>query len=409
MAVVKGEVYWNPDWLKYLSAVPGYKRSDFMIIAKKPNYKDGFTKQLTRLNTAQTKWQEKNGADKLRPIDITLEYHFRKRTADQNSLLWSLLTVMATVQNAGQKDKTAVTKEQLYRDYMNQYAETREMVIPADLRPFIDFTVLKERKREDGNIQMVVQKTSSYMNTIELAKLVDTIFNDLAYLDIGAAEAIDMKEFFVKWKQHLNDNKIVIRDEFMSVEDYMAVQPICEVSGNLVEEGLMPHHIKTRGAGGSDYASNLIRLDKKHHDEFHDKGAETFAKKYTQVSYKIMTALRRDYDYPEESVDEPEINIKTVDEPVSESKITIPEKPVVEEDDPVMYLYLHTNNNTCIIGCYELSQGDEKLKRICKAEEESTVGSYLRSMVEKDLISEDYVDQVMITAGHEPIYGLGLF
>jgi hypothetical protein len=41
-----------------------------------------------------------------------------------------------------------------------------------------------------------------------------------------------------------------------------------------------PHHIVTRGSGGTDNPDNLINLCLKHHDEVHTKGTETFAEEY---------------------------------------------------------------------------------------------------------------------------------
>jgi hypothetical protein len=38
-----------------------------------------------------------------------------------------------------------------------------------------------------------------------------------------------------------------------------------------------PHHIITRGSGGSDDPVNLIGLCRPHHDEVHTQGTVTFA------------------------------------------------------------------------------------------------------------------------------------
>lgn len=59
----------------------------------------------------------------------------------------------------------------------------------------------------------------------------------------------------------------------------MAAQlPRCEVCRLLAMRH--PHHIVTRGAGGSDDPVNLIWLCAKHHDEVHTKGSETFAQEH---------------------------------------------------------------------------------------------------------------------------------
>jgi len=50
----------------------------------------------------------------------------------------------------------------------------------------------------------------------------------------------------------------------------------CVVCGKLAEG----HHIRTRGAGGSDDESNILWLCRRHHVEIHTIGKYTFAKKY---------------------------------------------------------------------------------------------------------------------------------
>lgn len=51
----------------------------------------------------------------------------------------------------------------------------------------------------------------------------------------------------------------------------------CTVCGTYPSD---PHHIKTRGSGGGDTASNLLALCRVHHVEIHKIGSRTFMKKY---------------------------------------------------------------------------------------------------------------------------------
>ena len=44
-----------------------------------------------------------------------------------------------------------------------------------------------------------------------------------------------------------------------------------------------PHHIKTKGSGGSDSLTNLMPLCRLHHSEIHTMGLTSFAKKYINV------------------------------------------------------------------------------------------------------------------------------
>lgn len=67
------------------------------------------------------------------------------------------------------------------------------------------------------------------------------------------------------------DNRII---------DYIELQRYCEVSGKVVSSNIEPHHIKSRGAGGTNDFSNLIRLTPELHREIHTIGARKFAVKY---------------------------------------------------------------------------------------------------------------------------------
>ena len=63
--------------------------------------------------------------------------------------------------------------------------------------------------------------------------------------------------------KELTTGRIVDEEVYESVR-----QSQCEVCGALCENG--PHHIKSRGAGGSDVEENLIQLCMKCHRKAHD-------------------------------------------------------------------------------------------------------------------------------------------
>ena len=70
----------------------------------------------------------------------------------------------------------------------------------------------------------------------------------------------------------------------------------CAVRDHTCEGEIAPHHVKTKGSGGSDYAT--IPLCAKHHAEIHAIGKDTFATKYC-ISYeaeifdRIVDYIRR--------------------------------------------------------------------------------------------------------------------
>ena len=79
-----------------------------------------------------------------------------------------------------------------------------------------------------------------------------------------------------------------------SYRDYWIAHPFCEVCGNYADP---PHHLRTRGAGGSDEAGNLLSLCTAHHTEVGTIGVISFANKYEKFREKILTAL--DIEFPE--------------------------------------------------------------------------------------------------------------
>ncbi|HEC61699.1 MAG TPA: DUF968 domain-containing protein [bacterium] len=52
-----------------------------------------------------------------------------------------------------------------------------------------------------------------------------------------------------------------------------------------------PHHIVSRGAGGSDDKENLLAFCSSHHTEIHNIGIQTFANKYPEVKERIVAAI----------------------------------------------------------------------------------------------------------------------
>lgn len=57
----------------------------------------------------------------------------------------------------------------------------------------------------------------------------------------------------------------------------------CLVCGAHTEGGNDLHHVKTRGAGGTDHPWNLMPLCNGHHRELHNSGFLTFTRKFPTV------------------------------------------------------------------------------------------------------------------------------
>ena len=70
------------------------------------------------------------------------------------------------------------------------------------------------------------------------------------------------------------------------IKDYMKQHPFCEACGEKAQG--LPHHIKTRGSGGTDSPDNLLRLCHHcHFDIVHSKGHRKLIELYPHVADKI--------------------------------------------------------------------------------------------------------------------------
>ena len=66
------------------------------------------------------------------------------------------------------------------------------------------------------------------------------------------------------------------------VAEFAARHPGCSLINCSGSGEIDTHHITKRSAGGSDDASNLIRLHRREHEEFHQIGREAFADRYSR-------------------------------------------------------------------------------------------------------------------------------
>ena len=75
------------------------------------------------------------------------------------------------------------------------------------------------------------------------------------------------------------------------IKDYRKLYQWCEVCGTY---GVHVHHIKTRGAGGTDEVLNLISLCPEHHTEVHTIGSKSFAEKYDLIQ-RFKHVIKKEY------------------------------------------------------------------------------------------------------------------
>jgi len=70
---------------------------------------------------------------------------------------------------------------------------------------------------------------------------------------------------------------------------YRDAHPECEVCSRPTMN--WPHHIRTRKAGGTDAASNLLALCGEHHGMIHSMGVRTCSRAWVCLQSKILAAI----------------------------------------------------------------------------------------------------------------------
>ena len=286
---------WDPQ----LRSLYKYPASFLMM---KP--KEMYVKDMKAFFQKLTKWQKKE--IRMRDLDITIEYHYRKRTFDQNALMWSLYAIEAHEFNNGLGDGVQdhmITPERIYSDDLMSFGPTITVTVSRDEYEMLTRTYQTKTadEQEDGQIRAVCIITSSYWNTKQMSEWIEMIFNRIAFAGVTLDKSADIKKYWVQWREHVNEEKIAIDDTPMTVEDYKTLHPICAATGTFIGHGGGSlAHIKAVGMGGPRsnmiFPSNSMHLTDTAHAEFDNgKGRDVFLKNYKHMKYKIETALRREY------------------------------------------------------------------------------------------------------------------
>ena len=283
-----------------------------LVLEPEEIYRKNIGEEIKRIKEYQLAKGER------RKLKITLEYHFKKRTLDQNSLYWGLLSIQANEMNGGMKGKDMVTPEQLHKAYLLEYGEREEIRTSRKnlgrwkSDKYIEFILINGKKltyedfiREypdilpEQTITLQVIRGTSEMTTKEMAGVIDTVFNDLSISGVAVTNPGDLHNYWVTWREHLNDEKIILHDEVMTRKQYKDANPICEGCG--INPGEELAHIQAVGMGGKEeseknYASNWLHLCNDCHREiWHRHGVKEFLRIFKHLTYKVTTATKRDY------------------------------------------------------------------------------------------------------------------
>ena len=289
---------WCKQWQKDYNIPEGH-------ILLKVN-KDSLPSLYKHFKTLQKKQDERQV---LIDLDTELDIKYKKRTNDQNALMWSLYTIEANEHNAGQsghKDQI-VTPEELYQADLEQYAPRYKFAVvneKIDMAKLIISSgkgrIISEKPCEGGKI-IEVLVSSSFFNTKEMGEWVDRIFNRLAYNGLDLSNSQSIKSYWQQWRDYLNTSKLDPYERFSSVIEYKANVKMCEACGKYIgDDGGSIAHIKARGMGGNsedskEHSGNWLHLCDPCHAMFDNgNGRDVFIKKYPHLRYKIEKALSKE-------------------------------------------------------------------------------------------------------------------
>lgn len=308
-------------------------KDGFLLLKVEPRYLKALVEKLKKFDEFQekkiSKLLEKNPnadiEDAFRIIEWKYEYHYKKRTLDQNRLMWSLYEIEAYILNAGMEGHPdeMITAEYLYHTDLLQYGEREQVYTKRKNLSYyrdeytIEFVMLDKQRLtvnealqqiKDFDQKIVIEyiRGSSKLDTREMADWIERIFNRIAYHGVPLEKSDKIKDFWIKQRDHLNKNQIVLNsDEIMTIEQYKAYRPLCEATGEFIANGGGElAHIQGFGMGGKrssepwkNYTWNWLHLKTEVHREiWHGKGVEFFLKQFPHLSYKVRTALKRRYE-----------------------------------------------------------------------------------------------------------------
>ncbi len=332
MAKIKFIANWTSIWQIHT-------KKGFISLKPQKFYIKPLTEIFKKLKNYQLKQYEKMKKQKnikdikyedwLKDLEITIEYHYRKRTLDQNALMWALYEIEANEMNAGMKGHKDqnITSMKIYLNDLNEYGEEEiittkrknlgyylseyriiKSVVYNDTEYDIE-TFKKQIIHDDAQITLYVIRSTSKFNTKEMANWIDRIFNRIAHNGVNVTQPGDILHYWQNWKKYLNDEKIILHDEIMTQTEYKSYQPICEGCGKFIGNGSgQLAHIKAIGMGSDrtaehkkNYTSNWLHLCFDCHNKiWHQQGIRKFLKLFEHLTYKVNSALRRDYEIIQE-------------------------------------------------------------------------------------------------------------
>ena len=131
---------------------------------------------------------------------LDLDYESKKRTLQQNALLWAMLTEEAKYLNGGRKDNVQCSAESLYYDAINKYGKDTFLAIKEGCEKELKkvyrrvFTLNKYTLNGEIWINCRCVIGSSKYTSKEMTDLIDGVLDDCAEIGIDTLEMRCLKE-----------------------------------------------------------------------------------------------------------------------------------------------------------------------------------------------------------------------
>jgi hypothetical protein len=287
----------------------GLRRGELLLDVD-PRYHRNMHKAFEHLHVKQRdRLKVGEGTYEMYDIEVTLDILYRRRTLDQNALMWSLYEIEAAELNAGSPDPLhETTAGRLYAQDMEVGAPTVTLVLQAKLLPDLASLGMSWRRatpvESTDLVTVEIIRTSSKWTTVEMARHINMLFNRLAMRGVHLEKAADIGHFWVQFREHVNDQHIALTDAKVSKAEYREANTLCEGCGEYIGPTMENphgsghiHHIKSKGAGGAepdkDWPANWLHLCPKCHDVWNqpEGGVEAFIKIAPHCKNKIKEAL----------------------------------------------------------------------------------------------------------------------
>ncbi len=274
---------------------------------------DNFIRQLTK----RKDWRK-------RRLENTLEIWYKKRSNEQNRLLWALLTVLSN-----EVHEEFGHEEELYYEII-------DLISPTQL------SKLTGRK---------ITKRGSEMNTVQFNRAIEYCFRWFGQHGLDFTDTEDIRHYYVEWNNYRWAQKVdPMADAYKDIQDYRANVCYCEACLHSIiydpdakryQEGHEGHiaHIVSRGSGGIDEIWNVLHLCAKCHVGIqHAQGWEKLIYAYPHLGEKVRRARAQagKKAIPEERTTDLEEKDYLYYHPESECYVIMTESEYDEHPDPLL-------------------------------------------------------------------------